>query len=64
MVVMPISFCCLMSSLRVLTRSAASRFESGSSNRNTLGSRTMARPERDALALAAGERVGLAAEVW
>ena len=29
---------------RICTRNLASRFESGSSNRNTLGSRTMARP--------------------
>ena len=34
----------LTSSLRVLTRSPASRLDSGSSNRKTLGSRTIARP--------------------
>ncbi|CFN68277.1 Protein of uncharacterised function (DUF1602) [Bordetella pertussis] len=36
--------CSLRISSRIATRSLASRLDSGSSNRNTLGSRTMARP--------------------
>src|SRR3977135_334169 len=37
-------WCSALISERIATRSFASRFESGSSNRNTLGSRTIARP--------------------
>src|SRR3982751_5411098 len=44
MVVAPRSRCRLAISTRAWPRSAASRFDSGSSNRNTLGARTMARP--------------------
>jgi hypothetical protein len=36
--------CRRLSSTRICPRKAASRFESGSSNKNTLGRRTMARP--------------------
>ncbi len=43
-VVVPRRWCSACSSLRICTRSLASRLDSGSSNRNTLGSRTMARP--------------------
>ena len=53
--VAPSRSCSFFSSARTPSRSAASRFESGSSRRNTFGRRTSARPERDALALAAGE---------
>ena len=42
-----------VSSVRISTRSLRSRFVSGSSIRNARGSRTSARPERDALHLAA-----------
>src|SRR4029453_10979055 len=79
------SRCSFWISVRICTRSFASRLESGSSNRNTFGSRTMARPlapararrpgrclgvrvahdgaaHRPALALAAGELLGLAVE--
>ncbi|CUJ41549.1 Protein of uncharacterised function (DUF1602) [Achromobacter sp. 2789STDY5608628] len=42
--VVPRRRCSFMISRRIATRSLASRFDSGSSNRNTLGSRTMARP--------------------
>ncbi len=42
--VMPSSRCSFWISMRVCTRSLASRLDSGSSNRNTFGSRTMARP--------------------
>src|SRR6218665_821699 len=44
MVVAPRSRCSLAISTRVWPRSAASRLDSGSSDRNTLGARTMARP--------------------
>src|SRR6218665_1073859 len=44
MVVAPRSRCSLAISTRVWPRSAASRLDSGSSNRDTLGARTMARP--------------------
>src|SRR6266702_1168779 len=37
-------WCSSLISVRICTRSLASRFDSGSSNRNTCGSRTMARP--------------------
>ena len=42
--VVPRLFCSFLISTRVETRSLASRFESGSSNRNALGRRTIARP--------------------
>ncbi len=42
--VMPSSRCSFWISMRVCARSLASRFDSGSSNRNTCGWRTMARP--------------------
>src|SRR5919198_640608 len=44
MVVLGIDSFSLAISMRVATRSAASRFDSGSSNRNTFGLRTIARP--------------------
>ena len=44
------------------TRSAASRLESGSSNRNTFGLAHDGAADRDALALAAGELPGQAVE--
>ncbi len=44
MVVSGIDSLSLAISMRVATRSAASRFDSGSSNRNTFGLRQMARP--------------------
>src|ERR671919_273890 len=37
-------WCSLAISIRICTRSAASRFESGSSNRKTFGARTIAPP--------------------
>ena len=37
-------WCSACNSSRICTRSLASRFDSGSSNRNTVGSRTIARP--------------------
>src|SRR6185295_2861208 len=37
-------WCSALISARIATRSLASRFDNGSSNRNTLGSRTIARP--------------------
>ena len=42
--VMPSSACSLRISMRVCARSLASRLDSGSSNRNTCGWRTIARP--------------------
>src|SRR5881409_1453912 len=54
MVVTPSCCCSALSSVRVWVRSFASRFDSGSSIRNTRGSRTIARAG-DALLLAAGE---------
>ena len=42
--VAPRRVCNLLISVRICTLSLASRLESGSSKRNTLGLRTMARP--------------------
>ena len=42
--VVPNSLCKRDSSMRMFTRNAASRLERGSSNKKTLGFRTMARP--------------------
>src|ERR1700748_3462641 len=44
MAVVPRRRCSFLSSTRICTRSLASRFDSGSSNRNTRGGRTMAPP--------------------
>jgi hypothetical protein len=47
--------CSLAISMRICTRSAASRFDSGSSNRKTLGFAHDGAADGDALALAAGQ---------
>ncbi len=60
---MPSRDCSAAISARICTRSFASRFESGSSIRKTLGSPDDRAAHRDALALAARELAGLALEV-
>jgi hypothetical protein len=47
-------------SVRICTRSLASRLDSGSSNRNTCGSRTDGAADGDPLTLPAGELAGIA----
>src|SRR6202007_2923027 len=56
-------WCSALISARIATRSLASRLDSGSSNKNTLGARTMARAHGDALALPAGELARVALEI-
>ena len=58
--VLPSRRCSLAISMRISTRSSASRFDSGSSNRNTLGSPHDGAAHRDALTLAAGQLPRLA----
>ena len=57
-----IDWCSFAISTRIWTRSAASRFESGSSNRKTRGLADDGAADGDALALAARELLGLALE--
>ena len=60
--VLPTRWCSFLISVRMSTRSLASRLESGSSNRKSFGIAHQRAAHRDALALAAGELAGLAVE--
>ena len=55
MIVVLSRWCSRAISARICTRSLASRFDSGSSNRNTFGSRTIARPSATRCRCAAGK---------
>jgi len=63
MAVVPSCFCSFVTSMRIWTRRAASRFDKGSSNRKALGSRNDGASDRDALTLTAGEVARLALQI-